>query len=49
MGIETPLDTMFIVLQNGRERNQKGLSKQDVNVILLFVKGMKLLGPNQWA
>jgi len=28
MGIETLLDIMFIVLQNGRESNQEGLNKQ---------------------
>jgi len=27
MGIETPLNTMSIILQNGRESNQEGLSK----------------------
>jgi len=28
IGIETPLDTMSIALQNRRKSNQKGLSKQ---------------------
>ena len=28
MGIKTLLDTMFITLQNGRESNQEGSSKQ---------------------
>jgi len=44
MGIETLLDIISITLQNGKERNQKGLSKQSANVIPLFVKGTKPLG-----
>jgi len=39
--IETLLDTMFIALQDKRERNQKGSSKQKTNTTPLFVKGTK--------
>ena len=43
MGIKTPLNTIFIALQNKREKNQNGLSKQSANTTPLFVKG------TQWA
>ena len=42
MGIKTPLDTMFITLQNKRERNQEGLSTKEANTTPLLVKGKKL-------
>jgi len=38
MGIETPLDTMSIALQNGRENNQEGLSKQTASATPPLVK-----------
>jgi len=38
MGIETPLNTMSITLQNERESNQKGLSKQTANATPPLVK-----------
>jgi len=41
MGIETPLDTMSITLQNKRERNQNGLSKQNANATPPLIKGKK--------
>ena len=41
MGIETLLNTMSIALQNGRERDQEGLSKQIANATPLLVKGKK--------
>jgi len=44
MGIETPLDTMSIVLQNGRESNQEGLSKQMANATPPLVK----MPQSQW-
>ena len=37
MGIETPLDIISIILQNGRESNQEGLSKQITSATLPFV------------
>ena len=43
MGIEILLNIMFIVLQDGRERNQKGLSKQNASATPPLVKG------TQWA
>ena len=49
MGIKTPLNTMSIALQDKRERNWKGLSKQNANVILPLVKGTKPPGLSQWA
>ena len=42
MGIETPLDTMSIILQDRREKNQKSSSKQEANVTPPLVKGKKL-------
>jgi len=42
MGIETPLNTISITLQNKRERNQKGSSKQMASAIPLFIKDKKL-------
>jgi len=38
MGIETPLDTMSITLQNGRESNQEGSSKQMASATPPLVK-----------
>ena len=38
MRIEILLNIMFIALQDGREKNQKGLSKQSANATLLFIK-----------
>ena len=38
MGIETPLDIIFIILQNRRESNQKGLSRQMASATPLFIK-----------
>ena len=38
MGIETPLDTMSIALQDGRESNQKGSSKQMTSATPPLVK-----------
>ena len=49
MGIETPLDTMSIALQDRKERNQKSLSKQIASVTPPFIKGKKLQTPNVWA
>jgi len=37
MGIETPLNTIFIALQDRKERNQDGLSKQNASVTPPFV------------
>ena len=42
MGIEIPLDMMFIALQDKRERNQKGSSKQTASVTPSFIKGIWL-------
>ena len=39
IGIKTPLDIMSIALQNKRERNQEGLSKQSASITLPLVKG----------
>jgi len=39
VGIETPLDTMSIALQNRRESNQEGLSKYKASITPLLVKG----------
>ena len=41
MEIETLLDTISIVLQNKRERNQEGLSKQTTNATPPFIKDKK--------
>ena len=41
MGIETPLDTISITLQNKRKRNQENLNKQTANATPLFIKGKK--------
>ena len=49
MGVETPLNTMSIALQNGRERNQKGLSKQMASAIPPLKKGKKPQVPSAWA
>jgi len=38
MGIKTPLNTMFIALQDGRESNQKGSSKQMASATPPLVK-----------
>jgi len=38
MGIETLLDIISIALQNGRESNQEGLSKQMANATPLLIK-----------
>ena len=38
MGIKTPLDTIFIILQDRRERNQEDSSKQTASAILLLIK-----------
>ena len=38
MGIETPLDTISITLQNRRKSNQEGLSKQTVSVTPPLIK-----------
>jgi len=38
MGIETPLDIIFIALQDGRESNQEDLSKQMASVTPPLVK-----------
>ena len=38
VGIKTPLDIISIALQDRRERNQKGLSKQMANTTPLLVK-----------
>ena len=47
MGIETLLNIIFIILQDKRERNQKGLSKQNTNATPLLVKGTWPLKPSQ--
>jgi len=39
VGIKTPLNTMSIALQNGKERNQNSLSKQSANITPPFIKG----------
>ena len=39
MGIETPLDTISIALQDKRESNQKDLSKHIASATPLFIKG----------
>ena len=41
MGIETPLNTISITLQNERERNQNDLSKQSASATPLLIKGTK--------
>ena len=41
IGIETPLDIISIALQNRKERNQNGLSKQKASAIPPLVKGKK--------
>ena len=41
MGIETPLDTMSITLQDKKERNQKGSSKQAASATLSLIKNKK--------
>ena len=41
MGIETLLNIISIASQDRRERNQKGLNKQNVSVIPPFIKGKK--------
>jgi len=38
MGIKTSLNTISIILQDRREKNQKGLSKQTVSVTSPLVK-----------
>ena len=38
MGIETPLDMLSIALQNGRESNQEGSSKQTASATPPLVK-----------
>ena len=38
MGIETPLDTISIALQDKRERNQENSSKQTASATPLLVK-----------
>ena len=43
VGIKTPLNIIFITLQNRRERNQNGLSKQSASATPPFIKG------TQWA
>ena len=42
MGIKTPLNTISIALQDRKKKNQKSLSKQNVNTTLPFIKGTKL-------
>ena len=44
MGIETPLNTISITLQNGRESNQKGLSKQMASATPPLIKPLQ----SQW-
>jgi len=44
MGIETPLDTMSITLQNKKESNQKGLSKQMASATPPLIK----MPQSQW-
>jgi len=44
IGIETPLNTISIALQDRRESNQEGLSKQTANTTPLFIKQP----PSQW-
>ena len=39
--IETPLDTISITLQNKRESNQEGLSKQTASATPPLIKGKK--------
>jgi len=41
MGIKTPLDTISIALQDRKEKNQNGLSKQSVSATLPLIKGKK--------
>ena len=43
MGIETPLNTMSIALQDRRERNQNSLSRQDASATSPLVKGTEPL------
>ena len=49
MGIKTPLKTMSIALQNKRERNQNGLSKQSASVTPPFIKDKKPQIPSIWT
>ena len=49
MGIETLLDTIFIILQDRRERNQDSLSKQNASAISPLVKGKKPYIQSKWA
>ena len=49
MGIETPLDTMSIILQDKRENNQKDLSKQTASATPPLIKGKKLQVLSAWA
>jgi len=39
IGVETPLDTMSIILQDRRESNQEGLSRHKANATPPLVKG----------
>jgi len=41
MGIETPLNTISIALQNGRESNQEGSSKQMASITPPLVKQLQ--------
>ena len=41
MGIETPLDIIFIALQDRKERNQNSSSKQSASTTPPFIKGKK--------
>ena len=49
IGIETPLNIIFIASQDKKEKNQNSLSKQKANATPPFVKGKKLYVPNVWA
>ena len=49
MGIKTLLDIMSIISQNGRERNQEGLSKHNASVTPLLVKGIWPLKLSKWT
>ena len=49
MEIKTLLNTISIVLQNGKKRNQDNLSKQNASTTPLFIKGIKPPGLSQWV
>ena len=49
IGIETPLNTMSITLQDRKERNQNGSSKQSASAAPPLVKGKKLPNLSAWA